>query len=190
MPTPNDYSRVILSGNMGGSETSDSPSEYGQVNPSRTSGQDRGNYPDTYAPNMGENYPSRAEVFSAVDTCRNSDEGSYKTHGGSKSGEFEQASPQYINGAPYPGTNMVPSPTPSKQFASDVNGNPDVLLETTRASVMQHSDLNQAYGLNQPVAGLGTHPWLRDSLATQGETEPGNAEPSHDEQIPMRKMSR
>ena len=74
-----------------------------------------------------------------------------------------------------------------RQFSSDVSGNPEDLLEQTRASVEAHADLNYAYGLCQPTADLGSHPWLRDSLADASEREPGNAEPQQDVKTPFRR---
>ena len=62
------------------------------------------------------------------------------------------------------------SPAPSKQFSSDANGDPKALLESTRPGINAHASLNEAYGLMQPVATLGSHPWLRDSLTNTSES--------------------
>lgn len=72
----------------------------------------------------------------------------------------------------------------NKQFSSDVTGNPEELLQQTRACVDQHADLIQVYGYHQPIATLGSHPWLRDELTNTGEMEPGNAEPKLGLKIP------
>lgn len=79
-----------------------------------------------------------------------------------------------------------PKSAPSKQFSSDVNGDPEALCNSTRAGISKHAELNEAYGLTQPVATPGSHPWLRDELATPGIEEPGNAVPSRDLEIPKR----
>ena len=59
----------------------------------------------------------------------------------------------------------------------EVNGDPKALLESTRECVEYHADLMDAYGYHQPTATLGSHPWLRDSLANPNDMEPGDAEP-------------
>lgn len=64
-------------------------------------------------------------------------------------------------------------------------GDPVKLMESTRAGIQAHADLNEEYGLCQPEATLGCHPWLRDSLATVGEDEPGNAEPVKGQKQPF-----
>jgi hypothetical protein len=68
---------------------------------------------------------------------------------------------------------------------SQVNGDPKALLASTKDCVEAHSDLNYIQGLCQPVATLGCHPWLRDSLSTTGEDEPGNAEPAQGLKVPF-----
>lgn len=72
----------------------------------------------------------------------------------------------------------------NSQFSSKMSGDPIELMESTRSDVMRHSDMNAAYGLNQPVATIGSHPFLRDELANPGEPEPGNAQPFADAKIP------
>lgn len=67
----------------------------------------------------------------------------------------------------------------------EVNGDPKALLESTRPCIEAHADMNYTYGLCQPVTTLGCHPWLRDSLSTTGEDEPGNAEPASDLKVPF-----
>lgn len=74
-----------------------------------------------------------------------------------------------------------------RQFSSDKTGDPQALLEQTRGSVEAHAALNYAYGLCQPVADLGSHPWLRDSLATPSEKEPGDAPPETGSDTPFRR---
>ena len=74
-----------------------------------------------------------------------------------------------------------------RQFSQDKEGDPIRLMEQTRASIQAHGDLNEAYGLCQPVQDLGTHCWLRDSLAEPSEREPGNAEPQQDVKTPFRR---
>lgn len=75
------------------------------------------------------------------------------------------------------------------QFSSDVNGDPKALLESTRAGIEAHADLNACYGLTQPVATLGSHPWLRDGLATTDTEEAGNAAPNQVRGVPMERMA-
>jgi hypothetical protein len=75
----------------------------------------------------------------------------------------------------------------NSQFSQDKEGDPVRLMEQTRASIQKHADLNYAYGLCQPVADLGSHPWLRDSLATPGEKEPGDAPPETGSDTPFRR---
>src|SRR5690349_9099093 len=51
------------------------------------------------------------------------------------------------------------------EFATEEKSIPEILHESTRESVAAHARLNEAYGLCQPVATLGSHAWLRDELA-------------------------
>ena len=82
-------------------------------------------------------------------------------------------------------------PTPSDPSGSPYisssrgTGDPKVLLEQTHQNIRDHADLNYAYGLCQPAAGLGVHPWLRDSFATPDEKEPGNASPTLADKTPF-----
>lgn len=102
----------------------------------------------------------------------------------SVSGEYGFTDQPNLNGV-FVSDNMVPTPSRSMQFNSDKTGDPIELLNQTRADVDAHSNLNRAYGLNMPVAGLGITPWLRDSLADPSQDEPGNAMPSSNLGIPF-----
>jgi hypothetical protein len=73
------------------------------------------------------------------------------------------------------------------QFSSKMSGDPIDLMESTRADVQAHADMNAVYGLNQPVATLGSHPFLRDELSNPTELEPGNAAPFAEVKIPKRR---
>lgn len=112
-----------------------------------------------------------------------------------KAGEYEQ---QAFPGAPDP---KDPDPVPgagnvypnlygfdatNTQFSQDKEDDPVRLLESTRQRVRDHSDMNLAYGLNQPQATLGTHGWLRDGLYDPTEEEPGNAVPEQNQKVPER----
>lgn len=151
-----------------------------------------GNYPNVYdreagseslGPTEGEvYYPQR--VFDHI-TCTGPGQSYVTTERESVSGEYGQC--EATGNGPYPGTDIVPSPTPSKQFSSKMTGNPEELLNSTRSQVEAHADLIGAYGYTMPVATMGNHPWLRDSLSNPGEDEPGAAEPTAREQIPMRR---
>jgi hypothetical protein len=100
------------------------------------------------------------------------------------SGEYGQS--DGMTNPVYPGTNMVPSPTPSMQFSSKMSGDPKELLANAQIGVKAHGDLVSSYGYNMPTATLGSHPWLRDSLANTTENEPGQAEPLAGEKMPGR----
>jgi hypothetical protein len=82
---------------------------------------------------------------------------------------------------------MIPCAIPSKQFSSDCTGNPKELLAQVAPEVQKHSDIVNAYGYNMPVATMGQHPWLRDSLADATEMEPGAAQPKPGLKIPFGK---
>jgi len=103
-------------------------------------------------------------------------------------GNFEQARPE-AGLLPEYGDNLVPKPIRSKQFSSDTNGNPEALLNTTREGMRAHADLNQQYGLTQPIANLGSHPWLRDGCATQDTSEPATAVPNQVRGVPMERSA-
>jgi hypothetical protein len=75
--------------------------------------------------------------------------------------------------------------TTRPEFATEEPSIPELLHESTRASVEAHADLNEAYGLCQPEATLGCHPWLRDELAEPSPAEPGNAEPYAAAKVPF-----
>lgn len=72
------------------------------------------------------------------------------------------------------------------QFTSKLSGDPIELLESTRAQINAHAELMQAYGYNQPIATIGSHPFLRDELSNPTESEPGNAEPTPRVKLPKR----
>ena len=74
----------------------------------------------------------------------------------------------------------------NRQFSSKMSGDPRELLEQTRAGAEAHADLLESYGLCQPVATLGSHPWLRDSLTEPSALEPGNAAPDNQLGTPFR----
>jgi len=74
----------------------------------------------------------------------------------------------------------------NRRFSSDKPRDPRELLEQTRAGVDAHASMNESYGLCQPVATLGSHPWLRDSLTNTSEKEAGNAEPFPCGKLPKR----
>jgi hypothetical protein len=74
----------------------------------------------------------------------------------------------------------------NRMFSQDKENDPRALLEQTRAGVDAHASMNAAYGLYQPVATLGSHPFLRDELANPTEREAGNAEPFPSEKLPKR----
>jgi hypothetical protein len=72
----------------------------------------------------------------------------------------------------------------NRMFSQDKENDPRALLESTRAGVNAHADLNASYGLTQPVATLGSHPFLRDGLANSSEREAGNESPFTDAKLP------
>ncbi len=139
-------------------------------------GPSNGNYPRIFDREAGSEPVSPDlyidKVFSDV-----------RMSGAPKSGEYGQVTGQTLGN--FVGTDMVPSPSPSKQFSSDKSGNPIELLNQTKANVEYHANLNEAYGLTQPIAGLGIHPWLRDGLAGDSEDEPGNAQPKPGIRVPF-----
>jgi hypothetical protein len=72
----------------------------------------------------------------------------------------------------------------NSRFSQDKEGDPLRLMEQTRASVNAHADLNASYGLFQPVATIGSHPFLRDELSNPTEIEAGNESPFADAKLP------
>lgn len=189
MPTGNEFS-VVMFGQQN--------QEYKQTDREMSPGQDfqiggpnastpPGNYPNVYDRQAGsepagpDNYPEG--VYNHIPATGQAQD--YVTsERESVSGEYGQS--DGITMPVYPGTNMVPSPTPSKQFSSKMTGDPKTLLQEASAGVTNHADLMNAYGYNMPVATMGSHPWLRDELATPSQTEPGNAEPQINFKIPKR----
>ena len=105
--------------------------------------------------------------------------------GSPKQGEYGQVQPS--DTLHEPGDDMVPNPVPSKQFSEGRSGDPKTLLENARQGVNDHADLIHDYGYTMPVATLGQHPWLRDSLAVPTEREPGAAQPNPEFAIPTKR---
>ena len=83
-----------------------------------------------------------------------------------------------IRGYGFDPTNSQFSTRP--EFGTEQESVVEILQQQTIPSIKAHADLNEAYGLRQPEATLGSHPWLRDSLADPSEREPGNASPTVD----------
>lgn len=111
---------------------------------------------------------------------------SYKqTERESVSGDYGQCTPQTL-GHFTSGDDMIPEPVPSMQFSSNKQGDPKKLVREAVDSINAHADLMDTYGYHQPVATLGSHPWLRDELANPTELEPGNAEPIAGMKVPER----
>lgn len=111
-------------------------------------------------------------------------ESSYERRSGQgRTGNFEQARPE-AGLLPEYGSDLVPTPSRSPQFSSDVNGKPEALLSSTKAGIQAHAELNQCYGLGQPIATLGSHPWLRDECAVTSTDEPANTVPKPNLGIP------
>ena len=181
MPTGNEFS-VVLYGNgdqsykqtdremSGGIE----PQIGGPGNPLPS-----GNYPRTFDREAGSDpmtpsgYPE--QVFSDI-SATGPGQSYTQTERQSVSGEYGQS--DGITNPLYPGNNMVPDNVPSKQFSSKMSGDPKELLQSARSGVDAHADLMAAYGYNQPMATMGSHPWLRDELTVTSEREPGNQMPS------------
>lgn len=195
MPTGNEYSDVRFG---------DGDQSYKQTDREMSGGVDgqvggpgnplpQGNYPRIFDQTTGSEplgtesddnpfyYPNRS--YETI-KCTGPGQSYVTTERESISGEFGQCEAQPTG--PYPGTDMVPSPSPSKQFSSKMSGNPQELLNSTRTGIQSHSSLNEAYGLMQPAATIGSHPWLRDELTNTGESEAGNAVPSADLKLPKR----
>ena len=152
-----------------------------------------GNYPRTFDSSAGQEPPGTQsednpfyypeKVYEHI-TCTGPSQSYVNTERESVSGEYGQCQPGSFG--PYPGTDIVPSPSPSRQFSSDKNGDPRAMLQSTASSIASHASLNEAYGLMQPVATIGSHPWLRDSLTNTGDMEAGNMEPSQNVKLPKR----
>jgi len=191
MPTGNEYSDVRFGQQDQTYKQTDrqmSGGVEGQVS-GPTSSVASGSYPNTFdreagsEPTSPQYYPE--DVFNPIH-CTGPSQSYVTSERESVSGEYGQS--DGITNALYPGTNMVPSPTPSKQFSSDCTGNPKELLSQTRDGITRHAAINEMYGLTQPVATLGSHPWLRDELTNTGESEAGNAAPDRNIKVP--KVSR
>jgi hypothetical protein len=100
----------------------------------------------------------------------------------------DASEPEASEFGPYPGPDIVPPETPSDaQFSSNRSGDPRDLLAQTETGVRAHAEMNLAYGLTQPVATLGSHAWLRDSLADPSTSEPGNAIPDEVRGVPLQR---
>jgi len=203
MPTGNEYSDVRLSNSSGNDqsykqhEQEENPKggAYGQGNESTAPQPTSGQYPNTFdratpseplGTQSDDNpfyYPQK--VFDRI-PCTGPGQSYVQTERESVSGEYGQSDCRGMLGDYLQGDNMVPDPVPSKQFSSDKEGDPKKLVRQATVSVYAHSDMMKAYGYNLPVATMGSHPWLRDELATQDETEPGNAEPRLELKIPKR----
>jgi hypothetical protein len=152
-----------------------------------------GQYPNVYDRQAGSEplgtssednpfyYPQR--VFDEIQ-CTGPGQSYVMTERESIGGEFNACHPGLELGKFTSADNIVPDTVPSKQFSSDKNGDPRALLQATRSEISQHAEINQLYGLNQPAATLGSHPWLRDELATPSETEPANAVPAKGMKVP------
>ena len=127
--------------------------------------------------------------FDRVNLGGKSDPGSYaqNTNEGTP-GEFGTSIPSDPYQLEYPENNPAPSGEPS-QFSSRTSGDPRDLLNSTRSGVQAHADINACYGLTQPVATPGSHPWLRDELATPGTNEPANAVPTPMRGVPIQKQT-
>ena len=100
----------------------------------------------------------------------------------------DASEPEGSQFGPYPSSELVPTPgDPPLQFSSNHSGDPRDLLAKTEAGVKAHAEMNLAYGLTQPVATLGSHPWLRDSLSDPGTSEPANAIPNQVRGVPLQR---
>jgi hypothetical protein len=103
-------------------------------------------------------------------------------------GEFGTSIPENYPAYEMESPENVPLPgDPPLQFSSRTSGDPRDLLESTRSSVQAHADINLCYGLTQPVSTPGSHPWLRDSLATSGTDEPAGAQPNQVRGVPLQR---
>ena len=135
--------------------------------------------PDYYPEDVYNHIPATGEAQWYTSTERQS-----------VSGEYGQVDPNLTLGKYSSGDNIVPTPSPSKQFSSNKEGDPKKLVHQAVDSINAHSDLMNAYGLHQPVATMGSHPWLRDELTVTSVMEPGNAEPGPGMEVPERSKPR
>lgn len=182
MPTPNDFSAVRYPSTGASSQGDSTGTWYQQGEGPNLPGPTSGDYPRTFDSNGGEHYaPTPGNYPVDITSDRNVVNGVNTDMTGSY-GQVTNVSNDY-----YPGTNMVPSPTPSKQFSLDKESDPVKLMESTRPSIENHANLNESYGLLQPASTVGHTPWLRDSLANPGELEPGNAAPHQMIKVPLTK---
>jgi hypothetical protein len=119
----------------------------------------------------------------------------YSNHGESRVGDYGQVNPTLTAPAPNPTVTDTPAypdirgygyDPSNPQFSQDKENDPRALLEQTRSGVEAHASLNAAYGLNQPTATLGSHPWLRDGLTVTNEDEAGNAVPTTNMKVPFK----
>lgn len=126
--------------------------------------------------------------FSRVDFTKQDQ--SYASHGDNATGEYGQVVPSST--LPDPAQDNYPNPfgygfdANNRQFSSDVDGDPIALCQSTKPGIDAHADMQYAFGLCSPVAGLGTHGWLRDSLTNTGQKQPGNEQPHYTAQIARR----
>lgn len=148
-----------------------------------------GNYPRPFdgsagsEPHSGDYYIDN--VFSRIPATGPSS--SYKQNEQqSIGGEYGMTRGQREGGRATQGDNELPDPVRSKQFSSDVNGEPVSLCQSTKPGIDAHADMQYAFGLCSPVAGLGRHDWLRDSLTNPGQKQPGNEVPHYTAQIARR----
>jgi hypothetical protein len=124
--------------------------------------------------------------FDRVNLGGKSDPGSYTQNANDTGGEFGTSIPSDPYQLEYP--ENIPHPSdPPLQFSSCVSGDPRDLLNSTRSGVQAHADINACYGLTQPVSTPGSHPWLRDSLATSGTDEPAGAQPNQVRGVPLQR---
>lgn len=148
-----------------------------------------GNYPRTLdpvtgsEPHAGDYYIDN--VFSRIPAT--GPDSSYKQNEQqSIGGEFGPVRGQREGGRVTQGDNELPQPVRSKQFSSDVTGDPEALCQQTKPGITEHADMLYSFGLCSPVAGLGDHGWLRDSLTNTGQKQPGNESPHYTAQIARR----
>ena len=103
--------------------------------------------------------------------------------------EYGQVNPSDTYPAQYP-ENLPTQGEPKEwQVSSDVSVDPRDLLESTRSGVEAHADINACYGLTEPVAPAGSHPWLRDSLATPDTSGPAPAQPNQVRGVPLQRQA-